>query len=100
MCADVAGRQIAAVGPDAAPQRRVTRALDADPAADAEAIARLLIEPNLQPVTAGANLIEKQPDRSVVGGEDDIDVAVVVDVAERRAATHLGEREGRPRHGA
>src|SRR5215470_6395640 len=52
MHARVARRQVAAVGPYAAPQRRLPGALDAHQRADCEPVARPLVETHLQPVAA------------------------------------------------
>ena len=42
------------------------------------------------PVVGAADVIDQQPDRSVVVRHHDVSVAVVVDVAERGAAADLG----------
>src|SRR5262249_60951548 len=85
----------AAVGAHAAPERGLAAPLDADPRADAESIPWPPVEPNLEPVILIADLVEQEPDRPAVIGENDVDVAVVVDVAERGAAADLRTREGR-----
>ena len=54
-------------------------------------------QPHLQPVRSARRLVEQQPHRTAVVGDDDVDVAVVVEVAERGAAADLIAREGRPR---
>ena len=41
-------------------------------------------------------LVQQQPHGAAVGRDDDVDVAVVVDVAERGASADLGALEGRP----
>src|SRR5436190_22784770 len=74
-------------------------ALDADEGAVAESIPRPLVEAYFQPVAACADLIEQQPDRSAVVRHDDVDVAVVVDVAERRASTDFCTRKCRAGNG-
>jgi len=51
-------------------------------------------------VVSGVGSIQQQTHRSVVGGDQDIDVAVVVDVAKGRTATDLGARERRSARGA
>ena len=43
---------------------------------------------------ASRRLVDEQPRRPVDVADDDVDVAVVVDVAERGAAADLGEGEG------
>src|SRR5262245_41618074 len=43
------------------------------------------------------DLVDEQPRRTVVVDDNDVGVAVVVDVAERRTAADLGERERRAR---
>ena len=97
MHARVAGREIAAVGPHAAPERRLPGALDADPArrtrsgSPGPARSRTCSQ-----WFAGCRLVEQQPHGPAVVRDDDVGVAVVVDVAERRAAADLRAREGRP----
>ena len=46
-------------------------------------------EPQTDPVVAAADVVDQQPGLAVVVGHQDVHVAVVVDVAERRAAADL-----------
>ena len=66
-----------------------SRALEADPGAEREAVA--LDPAPRRPAASGSPsaLIEQQPHRSAVVGDDDVGVAVVVDVAERGTAADL-----------
>src|ERR671910_97793 len=50
--------------------------------------------PNTEPMRASRRLVDEEPRRPVDVADDDVDIAVVVDVAERRAAADLGEGEG------
>src|SRR5262245_15110973 len=93
---DVARRQVAAVGAHPPPERRMPGSLDTHPAADPEPVAWPLVESHFQPVLLAARLVDEQTDWTVVVGEDDIDVPVVVDVAKRCATADLGARERRP----
>src|SRR5262247_1605716 len=93
---DVARGQVAAVGAHPPPERGTPGSLDTHPAADPEPVARPLVESHLQPVLLPARLVDEQADGTAVVGEDDIDVAVVVDVAERGATADLGTREHWP----
>src|SRR5438045_7805445 len=94
----IARGQVAAVSSHAAPERGMSGALDANPGADPEPVAGL-VEADLQPVVPGDSLVEQQPHRTVVVGDDDVHVAVVVDIAECGAAADLRAREGRAREG-
>src|SRR5260221_247277 len=50
-------------------------------------------QPEPDPVLALADVVEQQAKRTARVGDDDVDIAVVVDVAERRTATHVGDAE-------
>src|SRR5262249_5534604 len=93
---DVARRQVAAVCAHPPPERGTPGSLDTHPAADPEPVAWSLLESHFQPVLLAARLVDEQANGTVVVGEDDIDVAVVVDVAKRGATTDLGTREHWP----
>ena len=96
MHAVVAGREIAAVGPHPAPDRRLSRTLDADERTEREAVRQWLLQPDLEPVIALDPLIQQQPCGPAVVRDDDVDVAVVVDVAEGRPAADFRFRQRRP----
>ena len=91
--ADVTRREIAAVGLDAPPQRGLAGALDPDARAHAESFPGVVSQPDLQPVVPRVGPIQQQSHGAVVRRDEHVDVAVVVDVAERRAAADLGARE-------
>src|SRR4029434_8754967 len=86
---------MAAAGRAAPPQRWLAAPLDADPGADAEPIPGPLVDADLQPMIPVANLVEQASHWSAVGGEHDVDLAVVVDITERGAAADLRARERR-----
>src|SRR5437879_24288 len=48
-------------------------------------------------MTSVSDVVDEQPNRSAVVADDDVGVAVVVDVAKRRAAADVGQRERRAR---
>ena len=50
-------------------------------------------EPQAEPVRAAADVVDQQTRRAVVVADHHVDVAVVVDIAERRAAADLRELE-------
>ena len=52
-------------------------------------------QPQPDPVVAAADVVDQQPRRAVVVADQHVDVAVVVDVAERRAAADLRQLEHR-----
>ena len=58
-------------------------------------------QPQADPVRAAADVVDEQPRRTIVVAHHDVHVAVVVDVAERRAAADLRELKHRagPRGG-
>ena len=85
----VARGKIAAVGLDAAPEGRPSRSLHPDPRSEPEAVAGWLLEPDLEPVVARPRLVQQEPDGAVVVRDDDVGVAVVVDVSECGAAGHI-----------
>src|SRR5215204_2798357 len=72
MHAGVAGREIAAVGPHPAPDRRLSRTLDADERTEREAVRRWLLQPDLEPVTALEGLIQQQPCGPAVVRDHDV----------------------------
>src|SRR5206468_3652856 len=93
-----------AIGTYAPPHRRCSvsslysdranaRAFNADPRAERKPVSARLRETNLQPVIPTARLIQKQSHRPVVVRDHDVDSAVVVDVAERGAASDFGAGE-------
>src|SRR5437867_8275881 len=90
---DIARRQVAPIRADAAPEGRASRSFDTNPAANPEPVSRPLVEPHLQPVVLPAGLVEQPADRPAVVREDDVHVAVVVLVAQRRAPAHLAASE-------
>src|SRR5262249_59810027 len=89
-------RKMLAIGPNGAHQVRKAWALTAPSRPKAPAVFLGLLEPQFQPMTLRPNLrpaadrfIEQHPHRPVVVRDNDVDVAVVVDVAKRRAAANL-----------
>ena len=91
--ARIVRRRVAAVRPRAPPERRaVLRAIDSD--ARAEHVARRTALPTSRRPSQCfrlPTLLISSRSRPVVVADDDVDVAVVVDVAERRAAADLGQ---------
>src|SRR3954469_13695318 len=65
--------------------------------ANAEAIAFGCFQANQEPMTAMHNvhLVQQQTRRTIVIGHNDVDGAVIIDVAESRSATYFREGEGR-----
>src|SRR5262245_19021082 len=91
MDAAVARAQVTAVGVCAAPQRLLPLSERRHSRPDPEAIIFNSFQSNHKPMGARADLIQQQPRRAVVIGDNDIDVAVIVDVAEGSPAAHLGK---------
>ena len=67
----------------------------ADPRADAVAVALDALEADVQRAGRRADLVEEQPGRTVVVGDDDVDVAIVVDVPKGGSPGDLHELERR-----
>ena len=90
--------QVAAVGTHSTDLRRRASALDVHEGAEARAVGGAIVEPHLEPRGIGADAVPQQPHGSIVVGDQDVGVAVIVEVAEGRAAADLGTCEvpGRP----
>ena len=93
MQANITGAQIASVGVGATPQGGPPRELRRHFGANSVPIAPGPLELDLQPVTVRHSLVQQQTRGSVVIGNYDVDIAIVVDVAESRAAAGVGESE-------
>ena len=91
----VAGRQIAAVGPNPAPDGRRPARSTPIQAPNPKRLPCACCRRTCSQWFFVPSLIEEQPHRPVVVGHHDVDVAVVVDVAERSAAADLGASERR-----
>src|SRR5205823_4649505 len=66
-----------------------------DAHARAEHVASATDESEADPMVAIADMVDEQTHRSVVDADEDVDVAVVVDVAKGCAASHPFDRERR-----
>ena len=89
-------RRLEAVSPLALPDDRPAAHLDQDAGADRVAVAPGPPQLEPDPVVAGLRVVAQQGRRGVLVIDDDVDVAVVVDVAERRAAADVTGVEVRP----
>src|SRR5688572_2505514 len=92
----IVGGGVAAVRPRPPPQRRALFAKDTDPCAEHVAGRLAADEPQSEPAIAVADVVEQKPHRPAVVGDDDVGVAIIIQIAERRAATYLGELKDRP----
>ena len=97
MHARVAGREIAAVGPDSPPERRAPGAFDPHHRPKREAVPWALGQLHCQPVVRRRGAVHQQAHRPAVVRDDDVDVAVVVDIAEGGGAADIGASERRSR---
>ena len=86
--ARVVGRRVAAVAPRPPPEALPVAADNLDPRAEHVA-GRCPCESQSDPMMAVGDLVDEQPSPAVVVGDEDVHVAVVVDVAEGRPAAHL-----------
>src|ERR1043166_1018876 len=66
--------------------------------ADGEAVGFGRLELQREPVAILAHLVAKEPHRSVVVGYNNVDSAVVIDVAERSGTAYFLDLKGRARH--
>src|ERR1700730_15607359 len=94
--ADVAGAQVTGIRVHAA-KELASSLLEFDACANPEQILSRLFQAYLQPVVAIVltGFVQQKAYRPVVVGHHDIDVAVVVDIAERRSTAYLGTRKRR-----
>src|SRR4029450_9277211 len=93
MDARVARGQVTGVRPHAPPERRFSGALHADPRAERETVARMLPGADAAPALPPPllyRLIQQQQPRAGVVRDDDVDIAVVVEIAERGSAADPG----------
>src|SRR5262245_66528527 len=91
--AGIVGRRVAAVRANAPPENFPAVANHADFRADHVACSCRTNQPQSDPSTAVADVIEQEPRRSVVVADQDVRVTVVVDIAERGPAAHVGQLE-------
>ena len=89
--ARIVGAGIAAVGADLAPQRAPV--VMTHHGAGAECVPPAVAQLHAQPPGSLAHLVDQQARGAGVVGDECIDVAVVVDIAERGAPAHLGQGE-------
>src|SRR5215813_6351887 len=82
MDAAVARAQVTAVGVRAAPQRLLPLSERSHSRPNPEAIIFNPFQAYLEPMGTRAGLIQQQPRRAVVIGDHDVDVAVIINVAE------------------
>ena len=81
--------QIAAVCCDTTPHGRPPFAAKGHARAISIAVGFDAAQLRLEPVVARSDLIEQQPHRPIGVGHHDIDIAVVIDIAESRAAVNM-----------
>ena len=66
------------------------------PRADGVAVRLCAHQPQSDAAIAGELVVAVEVRGPVVGGDEYIEIAIVVEIAEGRAAAHLGTREVRP----
>jgi hypothetical protein len=89
----IVGGRVAAIGADATPERESVRANNTH--ARANDVATLASQHSqADPMSGVADVVDQQPDRSVVICRYDIGVTIVVYVAERSAATDVRSAQG------
>src|SRR5215469_4606614 len=93
----VAGGTVTAVAMDATPKRGSIFAEDRDARAVHVAIGFLSHQAETDPRLLMANIIDQQAGGAAVVRDHDVDIAIVVDVAEGRPATDLEEGKGSSR---
>ncbi len=91
----VACRKIAAIGVNASPQLLRVFADQRDSGADAVAVVFHADEFHLHPMRAPGRLVQKQARRTIIVGHEDVDVAVIIDVAECGGAADFGKLQRR-----
>src|SRR6478752_2403554 len=87
------GRRVTTVGPCTTPERGSIRAPDFDAGAWHVTPGRRAHEPQPDPVMAVAHLVDQQPRCTRAVADEHVGVAIVVHVAERRAASGLHQIE-------
>src|SRR5919201_2865446 len=95
MHTNIACAEIATIGVDA-PQQLAPALPQLDARRNSVVVAARLFELHLQPMIAAARLVQQQPHRSVIIGDHDINLSVIIYVSERGATAHFGKSE----HGA
>src|SRR4051794_3776454 len=90
---NIAGAQVARIGVHSAPERRLAIPQKRDARTDARAIAFDPFETHLEPVMPRADFIVQEPNRAVVVGHEDVNRAVVVEIAERCAPRNVARLE-------
>ena len=85
----VARAQIAAIGVNTAPERRLALAKHGYARSDSVAVSMFCLQPNHKKPVTWRCLIQEQPHWTVVVADDDIDVAVIVDIADCRTPADI-----------